>query len=237
MAAVLACGTGAVLSHGSAAQLWRIVDRRERLALHVAIPTRVRRNPAGIVLHRPRSLDAADSTRHLGIPTTSASRAIWDLSTTLPSLQLRRAFEQAEKLQVLNRSRLSFLAERSPSRPGATAIRELLAEAPLPLERTRSWLEELLLEICRDHRLPLPSVNVPLLGYEVDFLWPAARFVVEADGGDHLNPTQRDRDNERDADLTRAGYLVRRYTYRAMSRRSSVAREVLEILAERLPSS
>ena len=54
------------------------------------------------------------------------------------------------------------------------------------------------MRICRDHALPLPAVSVPLLGYEVDFLWPAARFVVEADGGDHLNPGRRDHDNDRD---------------------------------------
>ncbi len=113
-------------------------------------------------------------------------------------------------------------------------IGRLLAEHPLPLAETRSWLEELLLRVCREHGLPLPAVNVPLLGYEVDFLWPDARFVVEADGGRHLEPRQRDRDNERDIVLARAGYLVRRYSHRAMSRERAVAAEVLEILEERI---
>jgi very-short-patch-repair endonuclease len=102
----------------------------------------------------------------------------------------------------------------------------------LPLAETRTWLEELLLTICRDHSLPLPAVNVQVLGYEVDFLWPAARFVVEADGGDHRG-RQRDRDNQRDITLARAGYLVRRYSSRAMGDERAVATEVLEILAER----
>ena len=75
---------------------------------------------------------------------------------------------------------------------------------------------------------------MPLLGYEVDFLWEPARFVVEADGGDHLEPTQRDRDNERDIVLARAGYLVRRYSLPGDGRSEArVAAEILEILRER----
>lgn len=77
--------------------------------------------------------------------------------------------------------------------------------------------------------------HVPLLGYEVDFLWLAGRLVVEADGGDHLDPTQRDVDNDRDIARGRAGYLVRRYSSRAMDDETSLAAEVLSILAERLP--
>ncbi len=78
-------------------------------------------------------------------------------------------------------------------------------------------------------------MNVPPLGYEVDFLWERQRFVIEADGGDHLHPSQRDRDNERDAALGRAGYLVRRYSSRAMRREVAVAEEVRSTLAERKP--
>lgn len=85
-----------------------------------------------------------------------------------------------------------------------------------------------------DNGLPLPAVNVPLLGYQVDLLWPAARFVVEADGSDHLRQSQRDKDNARDIALARAGYLVRRFGYHALQDEAAVAAEVLEILAERL---
>ena len=234
LAAVLASGPGSFLSHGPAGQLQGIVSRRERLALHVSLLASSDRRPKGIVTHRPRSLDPRDTTTRLRIPTTTPTRTVWDLATTLPPLQTRRAFEQAEKLHLLIRPRLAQLLAASPSRKGAGTIRELLADRPLPLAETRSWLEELLLRICGDHGLPVPAVNVPLLGYEVDFLWPAARFVVEADGSDHLDPGRRDQDNERDIALGRAGYLVRRYSYRAMGREESVATEVLEILAERL---
>lgn len=232
LAAVLACGEGAVLSHGCAGQLQAMVARQERIALHVSLPTRGRRKLPGIVVHRPRSLDPRDKTTRFRIPTTTATRTVWDLASTLPPLQTRRAFEQAEKLNVLNRARLIQLSELSPSRRGSALIRELLADRPLPLAETRSWLEELLLTICTDHHLPLPAVNVPLVGYEVDFLWPRHRFVVEADGGQHRG-RQRDRDNERDIRLGRAGYLVRRYSSRAMGSEGAIAAEIVEILSER----
>ncbi len=232
LAAVLACGGGAVLSHGPAGQLQLIVPRRERFALHVSAPNGG--TVSGIVTHRPRNLEPCDTMHRLNIPVTNPTRTVWDLATVLSPLQTRRAFEQAEKLRLLHRARLTELLEASPSRRGSGVIRELLADRPLPLEEARSRLEELLLTTCRDHGLPLPAINVPLLGYEVDFLWPDARFVVEADGADHLVPGRRDRDNERDIALARAGYLVRRYSSRAMGRGRDVATEVRAILAERL---
>ena len=236
LAAVLACGGRAFLSHSPAGQLQGILDRHLHTALHVSVTDRTRLRIPGVVVHRPRSLDPTDTTRFRGIPTTTATRTVWDLATTLPPSQTRRAFEQAEKLKLLNRPRLQQLLTTSPSRRGAMTIAQLLAARTLPLAEVRSRLEELLLEICADHDLPLPAVNVPLLGYEVDFLWPRARFVVEADGGDHLNRVQRDRDNAKDITLARAGYLVRRYSWDAMDHRSAVATEVLSILRERSPT-
>lgn len=234
LAAVLACGTGSLLSHGPAGQLLGILDRRERFALHVSRPSRACRAPAGIVVHHPRSLPAADTTVRLGIPVTTPTRTVWDLATTLSPAPLRRAFEQAEKFRLLDRERLATLLDATPNHRGAGGLRRLLAERSLPLSETRSWLEDLTLRTCREHGLPPPAVNVPLLGHEVDLLWEAARFVVEADGDDHLSPAQRDRDNERDTDLGRAGYLVRRYSSRAMDDGDAVAGEIQSILAERL---
>jgi very-short-patch-repair endonuclease len=234
LAAVLACGPGAFLSHGPAGQLLGILERRHRYALHVSLAAGGNRSPSGILTHRPRSLEPRDTMARYGVPVTTATRAVWDLAADFTAVQTRPAFEQAEKLRLLDRGRLAALLAAAPNRKGAGAIRTLLGERVLPLAETRSKLEELLLITCRDHSLPLPAVNVPLLGYEADFLWPEAMFVVEADGGDHLNRAQRDRDNARDAALARAGYLVRRYSWTALAERAGVAREVLEILAERL---
>ena len=233
MAAVLACGGRAFLSHSPGAQLAGILDRHLRTALHVSITDRTRLRIPGIVVHRPRSLEPRDTTRFRGIPATTPTRTIWDLASSLSPSATRRAFEQAEKLALLNRPRLTQLLATSPTHKGAPTTRRLLGSRHLPLHETRSWLEELLITICVDYSLPLPAVNVPLLGYEVDFLWEHARFVVEADGGDHLSPAQRDRDNDRDIALARAGYLVRRYSSGAMGDEAGVAAEVLSILRER----
>ena len=234
LAAVLACGDGAALSHAAAGQLQWILPREERWALHVSVPRRSDRHPPGIVVHRPRSLPVTDLRTYLRIPTTTPTRSIWDLASALTPLRLRRAFEKAERRNELNRPRLAALLAESPTKKGAGAIRSLLDSRRLPYAETRSRLEDLLNRICSEHGLPLPAVNVPALGYEVDFLWADARFVVEADGGDHLTPTQRDRDNDRDIALGRAGYLVRRYSSPAMADEESVAAEVLAILRERL---
>jgi hypothetical protein len=234
MAAVLACGPGAFLSHTPAGQLQRIVERRLRTAMHVSLTGRSDRAPAGIVTHRPRSLDRRDTRHFLNIPVTTPTRTVWDLATMLTPRETRRAFARAEKLDLLDRPRLASLVASNPKHKGAGVIRALLGEAALPLARTRSWLEDLVVFICSEHGLPLPLVNVDLLGYEADFLWPDAKFVVEADGGDHLDRAQRDRDNERDATHGRAGHLIRRYSSTAMEREDEVAAEVLSILRERL---
>jgi Transcriptional regulator, AbiEi antitoxin/Protein of unknown function (DUF559) len=231
LAAVLACGPGSFLSHGPAGQLQGLIPRRERLALHVSLTAD--RSPAGIVTHRPRSLPPGDTRRRLGIPVTTGTRTVWDLAAILTPLRTRRAFEQAEKLRLLDRDRMASLLAGHPSHRGAGTIRELLSERMLPLGETRSWLEELAMTTCRDHSLPLPAVNVPVLGWEVDLLWESARFIVEADGADHLSPRQRDSDNDRDAALGRAGYLVRRYSSAAMSRSAAVAAEIAAILRDR----
>ncbi|MBA2523168.1 MAG: DUF559 domain-containing protein [Solirubrobacterales bacterium] len=236
LAAVRACGSRAALSHGPAGQLAGFINRRENLALHVSVSHRGRIRLPGIVVHRPRSLPPSDLTCRLQIPTTTPARTLWDLSPVLPALQLRRAFARAERYHPIDRARLSQLLIATPNHKGAATLRELFGSRPIPLSEVRSWLEELLVLVCSEHSLPLPTVNVLLLGYEVDFLWPEARFVVEADGSSHLDSGRRDRDNERDATLGRAGYLVRRYSFRAMNREREVAEEVRGILEERLPA-
>jgi hypothetical protein len=172
MAAVLACGSGAALSHGPAGQLLGILPRRERFALHVSITDRTSRSPAGIVTHRPRALESRDVTRRANIPVTTATRTVWDLASVLTPRRTREAFHKAERFGLLDRRRLASLLAASPSRKGAGTIRELLVAGTIPLDRTRTWLEDLLVLMCEEHRLPMPQVNVPLLGYGIDFLGP-----------------------------------------------------------------
>ncbi len=233
MAAVLACGAGAALFGPSAGQLHGLL-KPSGYALHVALPRHLKRSPSGLIVHRPRALQPRDLTRRLGIPTTSATRTLFDLASSLPARELREAFDQAAYLHLLNRPRLHTLLADATGRRGLGTLRSLLAEAPLPLSETRSRLERLILKICRAHGIPLPAVNVPLHGYEADFFWPAARFVIEADGAHHRG-AHRDGDNVRDVVHARGGHLVRRYSEAALTHEDDVGREILEILRERLP--
>lgn len=176
LAAVLACGVGAVLSHGAAAQLLGILPRRNRPGIHVSLLDRRRIRPAGIIVHRPRHLDRRDLTSRRRIPATSATRTIFDQASRIGVSDLRAQFEQAEYLELLDRSRLNELLAGASGRRGLGQLRELAGFTPLPLSRVRSRLERIVLSLCRTHSLPMPAVNVPLLGYEVDFLWEAARL-------------------------------------------------------------
>jgi very-short-patch-repair endonuclease len=233
LAAVLACGRGAVLSHGAAAQLLGILPRRDRPGIHVSLVDRRRIRPAGIIIHRPRRLERCDLITRRRIPVTSATRTIFDQASRTGASDLRAQFEQAEYLELLDRPRLNELLTDATGRRGLGHLGELAGFTPLPLSRVRSGLERIVLTLCRTHSLPTPAVNVPLLGYEVDFLWEAARLVVEADGGRHVGE-RRERDNERDLALQRAGYLVRRYTEQALGDADAIAGELLAILRERL---
>lgn len=234
MAAVLACGPGAALSHESAARLLGL-SSRDPGAVHVSIPHRRRSSPGAIVVHRPRRLEAADVCVRLNVPTTTPARTLFDEAARLTPRALRDLFYAAESLGSLNRSRLLTLLDGAKGARGLGNLRELLAEETLPLAEVRSRLEAIILEVCGEFGLPVPAPNVPVLDYTVDFYWPDARFVVEADGGHHRGP-QRDRDNERDLHLSRVGNLVRRYSSRALRERSRVAAEIREILIERLPN-
>ncbi len=235
MAAVLAAGRHAFLSHWTAAEAWGIVRPDPERPFHLSSSVRAGSGIGGLVVHRPRRLEQADLTRRRGIPATTATRALFDLATCTSRTVLRRAFERAEYMEHLDRRRLDGLCSETSGRRGLGMLRELLAIGPLPLERTRSGPERRFLEICRDFEIAIPAVNVPLLGFEVDFLWERERFVVEIDGGHHARPEQRDRDHARDAALGRAGYLVRRFRDQALRRAAPVAREVIQTLAERDP--
>lgn len=155
------------------------------------------------------------------------------MSFTHSPQPVRRAFEKAERYELLSRSRLLALAAAHPTRKGSGVIRRLLAMRSLPAVEVRSWLEELIWTTCTENGLPLPAVNMPLFEYTIDFVWERARFVVEADGGDHLERARRDSDNRRDFRLQRAGYLVRRYSSRDMDRPREVVDEIADTLRAR----
>lgn len=233
MAAVLACGAGAVLSHRSAAALWGL-RASAASRIDVTEPGRRGRGRPGIVLHRVRSLADEDRARHHGIPVTAVARTLLDLAEVVSVDQLRRAFEQAERLQVLSLGALHAACDRSPGRRGLRALGTLLAEGHDPVE-LRSELERRFVALCGEANLPPPALNAMAAGHEVDALWPRQRLIVELDGYRfHRGRAAFERDRARDVDLHLAGYRVLRITSRRLDRDgAAVASAVWSLLGRR----
>jgi very-short-patch-repair endonuclease len=216
MAGVLALGAGAVASHRTAAALWQI-HASNRYAIDVTTPARGRKRRDGVSLHRVRSLHPSDYAIRDDIPVTSVARTLIDFAELAPLRHLERAFEEADRRRLLDMRAVDAVMGRSRGRHGLKALGKVVAayrgEGPM----TRSEMERLFLELCRQAGLPMPVVNMWVAGYEVDMLWPNARLVVELDSREfHLNPAAFERDRERDATLQVLGYRVVRFTYRML---------------------
>jgi very-short-patch-repair endonuclease len=217
MAAVLACGPGAVLSHRSAAALVGLRPDR-RTSIDVIAPNRRGRSPKGVDAHRDGSLMPADRTALYGIPCTTVERTLLDLAGTLPVWELRKALAEAEVLRVLDLAALRGLIRRSRGRRGVARLRLLLDELDPATKRTRSELERLFLRMCTRAELPRPEVNARLDvgdGYlEADFLWRNAGLIVEADSRRfHDTNSAFDHDRRREQRLQLAGWRVSRCTW------------------------
>jgi very-short-patch-repair endonuclease len=215
MAAVLACGEGAVLSHRSAAALWGMLPApRPGEHMDSASPIDVtvagdagRASRNGIRLHRSGTLSPADLTRRAGIPVTRPARTLQDLRRILPSKHFARALREAEYRRL----------------PIGDAFRP---------DRTRSDLEAMFLALARRHRLPEPEVNVRVDRYLVDFLWRPQRLIVEVDGwASHRTRSAFEEDRARDVRLKVLGFEVVRFTWRQVEDEpAGIARIVRELL-------
>ncbi|MGH2939655.1 MAG: type IV toxin-antitoxin system AbiEi family antitoxin domain-containing protein [Solirubrobacterales bacterium] len=188
LAAVLAAGDGAVLSHMSAVGLWQFL-RPIPGPVHVTVGAAVRRKPRpGLLFHRSRTLTRSDITSRHGIAVTAPARTIEDIRGEVDSYLFRRALRQAE------------LAGYRVPHLSAT-------------KRTRSDLELLFLGLCDEHGLPRPLVNRRLHGRRVDFFWPEQRLVVETDSWEyHRGSVSFEADHDRDLVLRGHGITTRRYT-------------------------
>lgn len=213
MAAVLACGPSAVLSHRSAALLWGLLPRAGRL-VELTVPSTVRRVRPGLDIHRARDLTPSDRTLHRGIPITTPARTLRDLSSRVGSSALARAVARAERQRLLDSRALATLTARHAGRPGAPKLRA--AAGPDGARAfTRSEAEDRFLALVRSGGLTEPVSNSVLLGYEVDFFWPDARFVVEVDGFRyHGSRPAFENDRRRDTRLVAGGYRVMRLSWR-----------------------
>jgi Transcriptional regulator, AbiEi antitoxin len=219
LAAVKACGAGAVLSHTTAAALWDLI-RSSSPIIHVTTPNR--RSPRGIRVHRVRRLHQDDVAVVDRIPVTSVARTLIDLSEVLPLRRLIRAIEQAERLQLFDLNAI----RRLEGRRGITSLRSAIAAVTGEPPRVNSDWERDLLDFCDDHDIPRPELNVLVEGYQVDALWRAQQVVVELDSWTfHRSRRAFEADRERYADLQLARYLVLPITRldSAAARRISVA--------------
>jgi len=232
LAAVLAVGPGAVLSHRDAAGLHGV-----RPANHARIDvstTGWAGSSVKIAVHRTRSLDARDTTTVHGIPVTTVARTLVDLATIVPHDHLVSAIKQAERQRTFDLRQVDAAMARTRGRRGRghRALREAIAErAALEGHRTRSPLEDAFLRVVGRARLPLPSTNAIVEGFEVDAVWATARIAVELDGWqDHGTRHAFERDRERDATLTAAGWRVVRFTYHQVTQRPDLVLSTLRRL-------
>jgi very-short-patch-repair endonuclease len=228
LSAVIAYGNRAVLSHRSAAVLWRICPERGP-RIDVTVPGGGSRPPRGqVVLHRCQL--PAEHVATVGrIPVTTPARTIVDLADHLTRRELERAIDEAIYLRLDLTS-----VQPLPGRRGSGLLAEVLADHAPGTTRTKSEFEEFLFALCRRHDLPQPLVNQVVEGFEVDFVWPEARLIVEADSWSaHSRRSAFERDRVRDAALQLAGYRVIRITWRRLVAEPELIARQLARLMER----
>ena len=212
IAAVLACGPNAGVSHLAAAVEWELLAFGGSV-IDITVPGRgTRAKRPGIRLHCVRSLHPDDLTLKDGIPITTPAKTLVDLNAVVSARLLERAFEQAQIRRLLPAGALEAALERANGRRTRT-LRALIARERRARTVTRSELEERFLTLVRRAGLPEPEMNTRLAGYEVDFLWRAQRRVIEVDGHAYHSTRQATtRDRRKDDDLEVAGYRVTRFT-------------------------
>jgi hypothetical protein len=222
LAAVLACGEGAVLNHLSLAALFN-VSRWPDDGPHVLVPRR-HRPVKGITIHQCLVLDRRDVTAVGDIPVTTTARMFVDLAADHTPHQVCWVLNEAAFRRRFSRDAALRALERAGRHPGRGTLRRALELYAMGSAGTRSRYEDLFLGMVE----PEPLVNMALLGYEVDFHWPDRRLVVEVDGN-HSRPRDVRVDGARDEVLSAGGYTVVRVTgeeVEALSRRPPPLRAI-----------
>jgi very-short-patch-repair endonuclease len=241
MAAVLASGDGAVLSHRSATALWRIWGSGTG-EIHVTVPRKSRSHRA---IRRHFSMLPDDEREVVdGIPVASAARAALDLAADKGEAAAEAALREMEYLGLYGRVSLPALIERYSNHRGTRAAREALERVrDDPGGRIRSTLEEVFLPFLDAQRIPRPRLNAWLAvgehRYQVDCLWPEARLIGELDGFQaHGTKRAFRKDRKRDRRLGAAGYLVVRITEsQLLDEPAEVGADLRTLVEERLPRS
>jgi very-short-patch-repair endonuclease len=214
-AALLACGPGALLSHRTAAHLWRLTPRLP-VDVDVTLIGGNRRGRPGLAIHRTRAIEGAERARVQGMPVTAPTRTLLDLADTLRSEELEPILAEAVRRRLVRTGDLRKRLGDAGGRHGLGRLRSLLEQTGGPA-LTRSEAERRLLALVRSGGLPAPDTNVSVGRYEVDLLWREARLIVEVDGyAYHSGRPAFERDRKRDAELQALGFRVMRVTWRQL---------------------
>jgi very-short-patch-repair endonuclease len=236
LAAVLACGEGAVLSHRSAAALWGLRPPGGG-AIDVTVGGDGGRRPGeDIRAFRSAIAGARFATTERGIPVTTVAWTLVDLAAVVRPHQLRRAVEEADRLELFDLVAVDRALGAAKGRRGSRALIALLADmAERGVTRTRSDVEAAFLQLCIDQGIPRPEVNRVRDGVEHDFRWPDRRLVVEVDGwAYHRGQSAFAADRQRDRRALTAGWRVARFTASEVLRTPvAVADEVARMLRNR----
>jgi very-short-patch-repair endonuclease len=212
LAALLACGEGAALSHRTAAAVWNF-HTSPAFPIDVTTSTNHGRKHARITTHRT-PLHPLDALIIDGLRVTTPSRTIVDLATTLSGRALREAVERAQDLRRFEPQDIRATLARAPRRKGSRRLADLLALMQPDKDNARSHLERLFFALVREAKLPRPAANHEIAGRARDFVWIEQRLVVETDGYRYHSTRQaRRRDNRRDRQLTALGWRPVRFTY------------------------
>jgi very-short-patch-repair endonuclease len=232
MAALLACGEGAFLSHRSAAALYGIGEERDGL-VEASIRRRGEHHRSGITVRSRPSLPSHDVGTFAGIPVTSPVRTMLDLATELDAKALERAVNEADKRDRVDSELLRVAVDSYAGQPGARALRTLLDRQTFRLSDTE--LEVLFRPIAAAAGLPTPLTKEMVNGFEVDFYWPDLGLVVETDGWRyHRTASAQTRDALRDQTHTAAGLTPLRFSHYQVKHEPRHVRDVLSRTATNL---
>lgn len=210
MVAVLACGEGALLSHHSAAALWRFGEERNLIDVSVCRHCKVRR--PGIRVHDRAGLWNRDIGARLGIPVTNPVRTFLDIALELPENRLERAINEADKHDVIDPDSLRRELDDHRGERGIRPLRAILDEHTFRLSDDE--LERLFRPIAAAAGLPVPLTKHKVNEFEVDFFWPDFGLVVETDGWRyHRTPSAQTRDALRFQTHTAAGLTPLRFSH------------------------
>jgi very-short-patch-repair endonuclease len=222
MAAVLACGDDAYLSHRSGAELWRIAKRVQG-PIEMTVPGNVVRSRPGIVVHRCRNPRRRLLHR---IPVGDPISVLVDLATCLPDDELEDAVNEADRLDLIRTHRLRPALDGLPHRPGVGRLKALLDAQTF--SRAANALERRFLAIVRDAGLPAPATQRQLGPHRVDFFWPERGLVVETDSlRHHRTAAEQEADLRRDQAHGRRGLRTLRFSHAQVFHRPAQVRAVL----------